>query len=121
MVSTTTYHTKYFKFLNYWVDNPHFVDTVKTCWENEVVGSGMWRFHQKMKRLSNTLSVWSKKEFGDIFQKVRTYEEQVHKDEEKYITDQSYSNRSILHEIHSKYIKFLKLEDTILKQKTQLQ
>ena len=25
MVSTTTYHTMYFKFLNCWVDNPHFM------------------------------------------------------------------------------------------------
>ena len=31
------------------------------------------------------------------------------------------SNKSILHEIIAKYIKFLKLEDNILKQKIQLQ
>ena len=48
------------------------------------------------------------------------YEEQVHKDEENYISNQSDSNRSFLHEINVKYIKFLKLEDTILKQKTQI-
>ena len=44
----------------------------------------------------------------------------MHKAEENYISNQSESNRSFLHEINVKYIKFLKLEDTILKQKTQL-
>ena len=84
-------------------------------------GTCMWRFNQKVKRLSNTLSVCSEKEFGDIFQKVRMYEEQSHKAEENYITNPSDSNRSILHEINAKYIKFLRLENTILKHKTQLQ
>ena len=71
MTPSTTDHIKYFRFLNCWVDNPQFLETVKTCWEKEVEGNGMWRFHQKMKRLSNTLSGWSKIEFGDIFKNVR--------------------------------------------------
>ena len=41
------------------------------------------------------------KQFGDIFQKVRMYEEQVYNAEENYITNQSDSNRSILHEINA--------------------
>ena len=118
MVSTSTDHIKYFRFLNCWVDNPRFMETLKTCWEKEVAGTCMWKFYQKMKSLSNTLSGWSKNEFGDIFQKFWMYEEQVHNAEEKYITNQSGSNRSILHEINAKYIKFLNLEDTIIKQKT---
>ena len=80
----------------------------------------MWRFHQKMKRLSYILSGWSKIEFGDIFQNVSMFEEWVHKDEENYMSNQSYTNRCFLHKINAKYIKFLKLEDTILTQKTQL-
>ena len=51
MVSTSIDHIKYFRFLNCWVDNPKFMQTVKTYWEKEVAGIGMWRFHQKMKRL----------------------------------------------------------------------
>ena len=49
------------------------------------------------------------------------YREHVHKAEEDYITHLNDANRSSLHEMNVKYIKFLKLEDTILKQKTQLQ
>ena len=40
------------------------------------------------------------------------YEEQVHEAEEKYILDQSDSNRSALHEINGQNIEFLKFEDT---------
>ena len=64
-----------------------------------------------MKRLSNTLCGCSKNEFGDIYQKVRVYEEKVYNAEVNYIINH------ILHDINAKYIKFLKLEDTILKQK----
>ena len=63
--------------------------TVKNCWDRPVEGNVMWKFHQKMKRLSNTLSVWSRNKFGDIFQKVRLYEEQVHEAEQNYILDQT--------------------------------
>ena len=86
MFSTTIDQIKYFRFLNYWVDNPQFMDTVKTYWEKEVAGTSMQRFPQKVKSLSNTLSVLSKKEFGVIFKKVRMNEEHVHKAEKNYIT-----------------------------------
>ena len=36
MVSATTNHNKYFRFLNCWVDNPHFTDTIKTWWEKKL-------------------------------------------------------------------------------------
>ncbi|XP_015161095.1 uncharacterized protein [Solanum tuberosum] len=112
---------KYFKFLNCWTDQPNFLDIVKACWDRNVEGNIMWKFHQKLKRLSKTLSNWSREEFGDIFAKVRDFEEKVKTMEEQLIQDPSESNRSILHELNARYIKFLKLEDSILKQKTQLQ
>lgn len=75
----------------------------------------------KNEKAKNTLISWSQNEFCDIFQKVGMYEEQVHKAEENYILNHSDSNRSDLHEINAQYIKFLKLKDTILKQKTKIQ
>ncbi|KAH0772311.1 hypothetical protein KY290_016292 [Solanum tuberosum] len=114
-------HIKYFKFLNCWADQPKFLDIVKACWERTVEGNSMWRFHQKLKRLSTTLSNWSRKEFGDIFTKVREYEERVRSAEENLIQDHSDTNRTTLHELNAEYIRFLKIEDSILKQKTQLQ
>uniref|UniRef100_M1DWN9 RNase H family protein n=1 Tax=Solanum tuberosum TaxID=4113 RepID=M1DWN9_SOLTU len=77
MVAREEDQIRYFKFLNCWTDQPNFLDTVKACWERTVEGNNMWRFHQKLKRLSNTLSSWSRREFGDIFSKVKDYVEKV--------------------------------------------
>ena len=49
MVSTCRDQIKYFKFLNCWVDNPQFMETVITCSEKEVAVTGKWKFHQKLK------------------------------------------------------------------------
>ncbi|KAH0639244.1 hypothetical protein KY285_035830 [Solanum tuberosum] len=113
-------HIKYFKFLNCWTDQPKFIDNVKTCWERPIEGNNMWRFHQKLKRLSNTLSSWSRGEFGDIFIKFKEYEERVRAAEENLIHTHNEINRTNLHELNAEYIRFLKMEDSILKQKTQL-
>ncbi|XP_015159800.1 uncharacterized protein [Solanum tuberosum] len=121
MVAREEEHIKYFKFLSCWANHPNFLDMVKSCWERDVEGSNMWRFHQKLKRLSNTLSTWSRGEFDDIFMKVREYAERVRNAEERLIQEHTDSNRANLHELNAEYIKFLKLEDSILKQKTQLQ
>ncbi|XP_015161207.1 uncharacterized protein [Solanum tuberosum] len=67
LTKTNESHTKYFKFLNFWVENATFMKTVQQCWEKGVTGNPMWRLHQKMKRLTSTLSNWSKQEYGDIF------------------------------------------------------
>ncbi|KAG5600548.1 hypothetical protein H5410_031918 [Solanum commersonii] len=56
-------------------DQPSFLDTVKGCWNRSVEGDPMWNFHQKMKRVAATLSSWSRIQFGDIYAKVKDYEE----------------------------------------------
>ncbi|KAK6780088.1 hypothetical protein RDI58_022272 [Solanum bulbocastanum] len=113
-------HIKYFKFLNCWVEQPSFTETVERCWNRPVEGNPMWSFHQKLKRLSCTLSVWSKQQFGDIYAKVKEYEEKVRILEEKLIQNNTEEDRATLHGINAEYIRFMKLEDSILKQKSQL-
>ncbi|XP_055825760.1 uncharacterized protein LOC129894213 [Solanum dulcamara] len=111
---------KYFRFLNCWPDQPSFMDTIKECWSRSVAGNPMWSFHQKMKRLASTLSRWSRNQFGDIYARVKEYEEEVRQAEENLIIMHSNENRSKLHAINAEYIKYLKMEDAILRQKTQL-
>ncbi|XP_055824484.1 uncharacterized protein LOC129893019 [Solanum dulcamara] len=115
------HHIKYFKFLNCWTDHPSFMETVNNCWNRNIEGNPMWCFHQKMKRLSTTLSRWSRLQFGDIYAKVKEYEDKVRQAEEDLILDNSEECRTNLHSINAEYIRYLKLEDSMLKQKTQLQ
>ncbi|XP_015160445.1 uncharacterized protein [Solanum tuberosum] len=98
-----------------------FNNVVKAYWDREVEGNPMWRLQQKMKRLTATPSNWSRTTYGDIFSIVRDHEERVRVAEEALIVNNSTENRANLHMINARYIKYLKLEDSILKQKTQLQ
>ncbi|KAG5605885.1 hypothetical protein H5410_027377 [Solanum commersonii] len=79
-------HTKYFKFLHCWVDNENFLETIQKCWDRELTGTPMRQLHQKLKRLTTTLSNWSKKEYGDIYAKVKEFEETIRKAEEELQT-----------------------------------
>nr|XP_016504001.1 PREDICTED: uncharacterized protein LOC107822026 [Nicotiana tabacum] len=51
---------RYFMFLNYWVENENFLPLV-----------------QELKDLSNTLSKWSRQQYGDIFLKSKEYEHKL--------------------------------------------
>ena len=110
---------RYFKFLNYWTDSDTFLASVKKCWKRKVVGNPMWIFHAKLKRLTKTLREWSKQEYGDIFEKVKQYEDEVKKAEQDMIMNNSIENSEKLNAINAHYIKYLKLEYKILQQKTQ--
>ena len=111
---------KYFKFLNYWTENDTFLHTVENCWNKKVTGNPMWILHTKLKRLTKTLREWSKKEYGDVFEKVKFYEESVKIAEGNYIRDSSRDNREQLYALNAQYIKYLKIEHAILQQKTHL-
>ncbi|XP_055814558.1 uncharacterized protein LOC129884254 [Solanum dulcamara] len=120
MTEHNYHHIKYFKFLNCWTDHPAFMETVSNCWNSPTEGNPMWCFHQKMKRLFTTLSRWSKLHFGDIYTKVKEYEDKARQAEDELISANSKECRANLHAINAEYIRFLKLEESMLKQKTQL-
>ncbi|XP_049348974.1 uncharacterized protein LOC125813528 [Solanum verrucosum] len=112
---------KYFRFLNFWVEQPSFIETVNACWNRPVEGNPMWTFHQKIKRLASTLRAWSKMQFGDIYVKVKEFEERVKVAEDNLLQSNTEKHREELHGINAEYIRYMKLEDSILKQKSQLQ
>ncbi|KAG5576483.1 hypothetical protein H5410_056617 [Solanum commersonii] len=115
MVRKTGSHTKYFKFLHRWVDNKNFLETVQKCWDREVTSTPLRQLHQKMKRLTTTLSNWSKKEYGDIYTKVKEFGETIRKVEEELLTNNTETLRQQLHLMNANYIRYLKLEKSILK------
>lgn len=64
--------------------------------------------------------IWSKTTFGDIYAKVKEYEEKARTAEEKLISTNDADDRTALYAINAEYIRFLKCEESMLKQKTQL-
>ncbi|XP_070004598.1 uncharacterized protein [Nicotiana sylvestris] len=90
---------KYFKFLKCWVDNDTFLPLVQRTWEKEIDGHPMWIFHQKLKATSK----------------------KVKEAEEKWLAPNDPTDIATLHEIQAQYVRHLKVEEAVLKQKTQLQ
>ncbi|XP_019253956.1 PREDICTED: uncharacterized protein LOC109232655 [Nicotiana attenuata] len=112
---------KYFKFLNCWVNNNRFLPLVSEIWSKDVRGSAMWIFHQKIKAQSHALSLWSRQQYGDIFQIVKEFEQKVKDAEMIWAQTNTDTDRATLNEFKAQYVRHLKVEQDVLKQKTQLQ
>ncbi|XP_060201107.1 uncharacterized protein LOC132629772 [Lycium barbarum] len=110
-------HIKYFKFLNFWVDKPHFQDIVKQVWQIVVQGSQVWRFHMKLKNTSKKLSWWSRNIIGDIFELTKTMEKRVADLEDVCLQDNSTTNMVNLNEANALLIRHYKTEEAFWRQK----
>lgn len=77
--------------------------------------------YQKLKRLASTLSIWSRNKYANIFSRVLNFEEHVRNAEKNVNLHNTEETRAKLHLINAQHIKYLKLEASILKQKSQLQ
>ncbi|XP_019197152.1 PREDICTED: uncharacterized protein LOC109191019 [Ipomoea nil] len=75
---TTQVVPKHFVFLNVWVKHEAFQTVVRDGWQAPVDGASMFVLAAKLKRLDKVLSKWSRTVFGDIFAKLREYEDTVH-------------------------------------------
>ncbi|XP_060188598.1 uncharacterized protein LOC132617573 [Lycium barbarum] len=111
---------KYFKFLNFWTEQEDFLPLVKNVWDTEVYGNPMWRLQQKLKFLAKELSKWSRHSIGDVFEKVKELEKQVSEAETAYLNSDSDIDRMLLNKSKAEYIKWLKMEDSIIRQKARI-
>lgn len=73
-----------------------------------------------MQRLSNTLSNWSRAFSGDIHVRVKDFKEKVRIAEDDMMLHNSDESRTNLHKLNVEYIKILRIEESILKPKSQL-
>lgn len=103
------------------MDNQSFLPLVLEIWNKEVKRNVMWVFHQKLKALSHALSLWSRQQYCDIFQKVKEYEQKVKDAEMIWAQTSNDADRVTLNELKAQYVRHLKAEQDVLKQKTQLQ
>lgn len=80
----------------------------------------MWIFQQKLKRLAYTLNSWSRRKIGYIYANAKDFDETTRVAERELITNNTEENRTKFHGLNAQYIRFLKLEDSMLGQKAQL-
>ncbi|XP_060200398.1 uncharacterized protein LOC132628651 [Lycium barbarum] len=110
---------RYFKFLNVWCKHKDFQDTVKEEWMKPTQGTAMWQLHIKLKAVAKRLSSWSRATFGDIFKDVKEAEEQIEDLEKKHIANPSDETRSNLNKTRAEFIRLVKNQDEILRQKAK--
>ncbi|XP_060182082.1 uncharacterized protein LOC132611715 [Lycium barbarum] len=111
---------KFFKFLNLWVDHSDFLNVVQQAWEENIYGNPLWILHQKLKRTSKVLSVWSRATFGDIYEEVTKMESKIADLENNLLVDNSPKNGTLLNHANAEYIIALKRRDSLLKQKARI-
>jgi exonuclease III len=70
---------KPFRFEQFWLDHPDFQANIQDWWREAEVprGSKMYRFQQKLKNLKQTLKLWNKHTFGNIFDSQKQLSEQM--------------------------------------------
>ncbi|XP_060195451.1 uncharacterized protein LOC132624737 [Lycium barbarum] len=111
---------KYFKFLNFWINQPDFCQTVEKSWKEQVRGNAMWTLQVKLKRLGRVPSHWSRHNIRDVHENVQSWEARMELLENLDIMNNSDHSREDLNKGYAEYVKWLSLQDSLLKQKAKL-
>ncbi|XP_019244344.1 PREDICTED: uncharacterized protein LOC109224213 [Nicotiana attenuata] len=117
--NTNHTHIIYFRFLDFWVSQKDFMDIVKEVWNVNITGNSMWILQSKLNNLSNMLSKWSRQEIGDINDQESRWEDKIQLLENIDIDINSEDSRADVNKAHAEYIKWLSMQESLLKQKTQ--
>ncbi|XP_055800398.1 uncharacterized protein LOC129869822 [Solanum dulcamara] len=112
---------KTFRFLNFWLKEESFMETIKEHWKAEFEGDPFALFHHKLKKTKKALSQWSKDTFGNIFQEIATIEEIIKVQEAQFEANPNGSNRETLHQTQAKLKKYLQREEEFWKQKAGME
>ncbi|KAH0744967.1 hypothetical protein KY290_032960 [Solanum tuberosum] len=106
-----------FKFLNFWTRHPQFQQIVEENWRIDFVGCPFIEFQAKLKKVKGALAKWSNATFGNIFQKVTTFEDEVKVKEIQLEINATEENRADLKRAEANLKKILYLEEEFWKQK----
>ncbi|OIT24755.1 hypothetical protein A4A49_28383 [Nicotiana attenuata] len=111
---------RYFKFLNFWVDHEEYLNVIQQSWLGEDNDNPLYNLHQKIKRVCSALSSWSRTAFGDIYEEPKKLEMEIRRLEEVYLNDNNQSNRLNLSKAKAEFTRYLKLQDSVLRQKARV-
>ncbi|XP_009802699.2 uncharacterized protein LOC107791278 [Nicotiana tabacum] len=118
--STSDQFVRYFKFLNFLTDHEGFMEVINNIWDDACFGNPMWNLHHKLKLTASKLSTWSRETFGDIHEEHKRLESELIRLEGLMISDNDGAGRSNLNKTRADYIKYLKIQDAILRQKARV-
>lgn len=111
---------KQFRFQNMWLSHPGFKDMVSNNWMQPVDGGGMRALGYKLKRLKQSLRIWNREVFGNIFDRVKNLENSVAEAECNFDENPSEANREILNKEQALLLLALRQEECFWKQKARI-
>lgn len=109
-------HHKGIKYCLFFVDQPSFMNLVEQVWSTHIT----WRLQQKLKLLSKKLSQWSRDNVGNDFDHVKLWETKMQDLEEHDTFTNNDQSREALNKGQAKYIWWLGMQNSILKQKAKI-
>ncbi|XP_019237891.1 PREDICTED: uncharacterized protein LOC109218029 [Nicotiana attenuata] len=113
----TTNFVKPFRFLNFWTKHTAFMDVVRQNWEVDFIRDPFFMFKQKLRRVKEALSKWSRETFGDIFKQLAILDDIIRVKEMLFEEEPSIENRILLQKAQSELKKYLSIEEQYWKQK----
>lgn len=111
---------KYFRFLNFWTDQPTFMQFIEEAWNTQVTRNSMWILQQKIKILSRKLTQWSREVVGNVFEQVNHWEDRMKTLEGLDLARNDELSWEELNRGQAEYIKWIGMQETLLKQKAQV-
>lgn len=78
----------------------------------------MWNLQLKLKKMKARLSIWSRKKYGDIYEDAKNIEKNIDELEQNLINSEG--TRTLLNKTKADDIQYLKVQDSILKQKARV-
>ncbi|CAH9096848.1 unnamed protein product [Cuscuta epithymum] len=111
---------KPFKFLNMWTTHPSFISIVDKCWKAHNFGRGMYGLVRKLKCLKHDLKKWNREVFGNIFEDIKTCEQEVLNAEIQFEEHPTESNRTDWSHKRALLMTKYRLERKFWKQKAHL-
>ncbi|KAK4724674.1 hypothetical protein R3W88_027453 [Solanum pinnatisectum] len=85
-----------------------------------IYGNPLYVLYQKLKNISKYLSSLSQNSYGDIYKEPKRLEAQMRTIEENCVNNNSIENRMELSRCRAEFIKYIKLQDSILRQKARI-
>lgn len=110
-----------FRFQNMWILHLNFLEEVQNNWNLPARSEGLKKIKEKLSRLKFFLKFWNKNTFGNIFDKVKSLEEEVATAESLATSNPSEVNKRNWKEKFDLFTQALDQEDAYWKQKASAQ
>ncbi|XP_027170444.1 uncharacterized protein LOC113770234 [Coffea eugenioides] len=111
---------KPFRFLNVWTTKPGFLDVIRRSWAAPCSGRPLQRLSAKLRNVKRDLQVWSRVEFGNIFDAVKRAEGEVAAAEDAFGNEPSQSHWLALQEARAIMRNSLAREEGFWRQKARV-